>query len=81
MAATSSSATRQALYERPRTRFVAGFLGVSNLLPRRRRGHDGTYAAVRLADDTRIRVPAALVERHGQRRASASGPRRSACTS
>ena len=31
--ATSSWATRPRLYERPKTRFVAGFLGVSNLLP------------------------------------------------
>ena len=49
------------LYERPTTRFVAGFLGVSNLL---RGSVDGTadgQRLVRLADDTRIRVPASLV--------------------
>jgi len=51
----------EALYERPLTRFVAGFLGVSNLLPGAVEGNDGTYAAVRLADDTRIRAPRALV--------------------
>jgi len=28
----------EALYERPQTRFVAGFLGVSNLLPATRTG-------------------------------------------
>ncbi len=51
----------EVLYERPLTRFVAGFLGVSNLLPGAVEGNDGTYAAVRLADDTRIRAPRALV--------------------
>jgi spermidine/putrescine transport system ATP-binding protein len=51
----------EVLYERPMTRFVAGFLGVSNLLPGAVEGNDGTYAAVRLADDTRIRAPRALV--------------------
>jgi spermidine/putrescine transport system ATP-binding protein len=41
------------LYERPRTAFVAGFLGISNLLP-------GTVAAperVRLDEGTEVRVP------------------------
>ncbi len=52
----------ETLYERPTTRFVAGFLGISNLL----RGivvekSDG-YAAVRLADDTVVRIPAAAVD-------------------
>ncbi len=51
----------EVLYERPMTRFVAGFLGVSNLLPGAVEDNDGTYAAVRLADDTRIRAPRALV--------------------
>jgi spermidine/putrescine transport system ATP-binding protein len=51
----------EALYERPMTRFVAGFLGVSNLLPGAVEARDGAYAAVRLADDTRIRAPRALV--------------------
>jgi spermidine/putrescine transport system ATP-binding protein len=50
------------LYERPRTRFVAGFLGVSNLLPVRRDGSAEGYAVMRLADDTAVRVPAALAE-------------------
>jgi spermidine/putrescine transport system ATP-binding protein len=43
------------LYETPRTAFVAGFLGISNLL-------DGTVEAggsVKLADGTVLRVPAA----------------------
>jgi spermidine/putrescine transport system ATP-binding protein len=41
------------LYERPKTAFVAGFLGISNLLP-------GTVAGpgkVRLDDGTEVRVP------------------------
>jgi spermidine/putrescine transport system ATP-binding protein len=50
------------LYERPRTRFVAGFLGVSNLLPARRDGNANGHAVMRLADDTAVRVPAALIE-------------------
>jgi spermidine/putrescine transport system ATP-binding protein len=49
------------LYERPTTRFVAGFLGVSNLLPGSLDGSADGYALVRLADDTRIRVPRAMV--------------------
>ena len=55
----------EALYERPQTRFVAGFLGVSNLLPATRAGTDGSYAAFQLGDGTAIRVPAALVEGRG----------------
>ncbi len=51
----------EGLYERPSTRFVAGFLGVSNLLPGTVQGQDGQYAAVRLADDTTIRVRASMV--------------------
>ncbi len=51
----------EVLYERPTTRFVAGFLGVSNLLPGTVEGNDGTYSAVRLEDDTRVRAPQALV--------------------
>ncbi len=51
----------ETLYERPTTRFVASFLGVSNLLPGRVQGHDGTYTSVVLADDTQVRAPRALV--------------------
>jgi len=56
----------ESLYERPSTRFVAGFLGVSNLLPGSVEGTDEKYAAVRLADDTLIRAPRALVHGNGQ---------------
>jgi len=51
----------ESLYERPTTTFVAGFLGVSNLLPGTTDGTADAYALVKLADDTRIRVPRALV--------------------
>jgi spermidine/putrescine transport system ATP-binding protein len=51
----------ESLYERPATRFVAGFLGVSNLLAGTSDGSADGYVLIRLADDTRIRVPAALV--------------------
>ena len=47
----------EALYERPATRFVASFLGISNLLAGTVEGIDGSHATVRLADDTRIRAP------------------------
>jgi spermidine/putrescine transport system ATP-binding protein len=55
----------EALYERPKTRFVAGFLGVSNLLPATREGTGDGYAAFRLADGSAVRVPASLVEGRG----------------
>ncbi len=50
----------QSLYERPATRFVAGFLGVSNLLPGRIAGGEGSYRTCRLDDDTAVRIPADL---------------------
>ena len=49
------------MYERPSTRFVAGFLGISNLLPGSVAGTDGRYATVRMADDTTLRAPSAMV--------------------
>jgi spermidine/putrescine transport system ATP-binding protein len=51
----------ESLYERPTTRFVAGFLGVSNLLPGTLDGTNKEYATVRLPDDTRVRIPRGLV--------------------
>ena len=51
----------EGLYERPSTRFVAGFLGISNLLAGAIQGTDGRYATVKLADDTSARAPSALV--------------------
>ncbi len=55
----------ESLYERPTTRFVAGFLGVSNLLPGTRSGAADGYALCTLQDQTRIRVPAALLDGDG----------------
>jgi spermidine/putrescine transport system ATP-binding protein len=52
----------ESLYERPATPFVAGFLGVSNLLPGMVQGKDERYATVKLADDTLIRAPTGLVD-------------------
>lgn len=51
----------ESLYERPSTRFVAGFLGISNLLRGTVQATAGTYASVLLADDTVVRAPRALV--------------------
>ncbi len=45
------------LYERPRTRFVANFLGQSNLLRCTVSGRDGDLAVLRIADTT-VAVPA-----------------------
>jgi spermidine/putrescine transport system ATP-binding protein len=52
----------EVLYERPQTRFVAGFLGVSNLLTAKPDGTADSYAGFRLADGTAVRVPKTLVE-------------------
>jgi spermidine/putrescine transport system ATP-binding protein len=51
----------EALYERPQTRFVAGFLGVSNLLPATADGTQNGHAGFRLSDGSTVRVPADLV--------------------
>ena len=50
------------LYERPTTRFVAGFLGVSNLLATTPDGTADGYAVGKLADGSLVRVPLALTE-------------------
>jgi spermidine/putrescine transport system ATP-binding protein len=52
----------ESLYERPTTRFVASFLGISNLLPAKIVGGDDGYARASLGDETTIRVPKALVD-------------------
>jgi spermidine/putrescine transport system ATP-binding protein len=52
----------EVLYERPKTRFVAGFLGVSNLLPATREGRDNGHAGFKLGDGTTVRVPSTLLE-------------------
>jgi spermidine/putrescine transport system ATP-binding protein len=51
----------ESLYERPTTRFVAGFLGISNLIPAAIEGTDGQYASARLRDDSLIRIPRSLL--------------------
>jgi spermidine/putrescine transport system ATP-binding protein len=52
----------EALYERPKTRFVAGFLGVSNLLPARAEGPANGQMTFRLSDSSIVRVPPSIVE-------------------
>ena len=54
--------TPSKLYEKPRTAFVAGFLGVSNLLDGEVLG-EGT---VRLTDGTIVHVPSEALRRVGQ---------------
>ncbi len=54
----------ESLYERPTTRFVAGFLGVSNMLSGRLTGTADGYATCTLADATTIRVPRTMTNGH-----------------
>lgn len=49
------------LYERPRTDFVAGFLGVSNLLDGEVAERGERLTSIRLADGTVLRAPSASV--------------------
>ncbi|HEX5589399.1 MAG TPA: ABC transporter ATP-binding protein [Candidatus Limnocylindrales bacterium] len=51
----------ETLYERPATEYVAGFLGVSNLLPATLGDRDGEYITARLADGAAVRVPSSVV--------------------
>jgi spermidine/putrescine transport system ATP-binding protein len=53
------------LYERPRTAFVANFLGVSNLVDARLRGTEGALARVETHDGAVLRVPAERIGPHG----------------
>jgi spermidine/putrescine transport system ATP-binding protein len=57
----------EVLYERPETRFVAGFLGVSNLIPATPDGTADEYAVLRMPDGTAVRAPRSLLD-------GASGP-------
>ncbi len=64
----------ETLYERPTTRFVAGFLGISNLLPARSTGQPTAYAVLRDSPTTRSSAcRAALTDglRHGRDRGPA----------
>ena len=54
----------ESLYERPTSRFVAGFLGVSNLLPAKVAGTADGYVLAQLGDEARVRVPRGLVNGH-----------------
>ena len=51
----------ESLYERPSTRFVAGFLGASNLLGGTCEGADGAFGTIRLGDGSAVKAQAALV--------------------
>ena len=53
------------LYERPTTAFVAGFLGVSNLLDGEVSERGGTLTRVRLGDGTVLSAPSELVNGAG----------------
>src|SRR5205814_6917064 len=61
------------LYERPQTAFVAGFLGISNLLP----GTVSAMDAVRLDDGTTVKVPQEALRGRSGRVAVGVRPRRS----
>jgi spermidine/putrescine transport system ATP-binding protein len=53
------------LYERPRTEFVAGFLGVSNLVDARLRAAQNGLATVETHDGATLRVPSDRIGPHG----------------
>jgi spermidine/putrescine transport system ATP-binding protein len=50
----------ETLYEHPTTRFVAGFLGVSNLIHGTLDGTSDGYSLIRMADESQVRVPVAV---------------------
>jgi spermidine/putrescine transport system ATP-binding protein len=54
--------TPEDLYERPQTRFVASFLGASNLLHGKVEGTDDGYGTVRLDESSTVRVPRRQVD-------------------
>jgi spermidine/putrescine transport system ATP-binding protein len=54
------------LYERPTTPFVAGFLGVSNLLDGEIVGRDGSLLSIKLRDGTVLRAPGDGVSTSGR---------------
>jgi spermidine/putrescine transport system ATP-binding protein len=57
----------ESLYERPATRFVAGFLGVSNLIAVTSDGPADDYAVFRRSDGTPLRAPRSLAAGRGDR--------------
>jgi len=54
------------LYEHPRTQFVAGFLGISNLLEGQVTGAGGPYATITLAGPSTVLVPADRIATRGE---------------
>jgi spermidine/putrescine transport system ATP-binding protein len=57
--------TAAELYERPRTEFVAGFLGVSNLVDARLRASQNGLATVETHDGATLHVPSDRIGPHG----------------
>ena len=57
--------TPAAIYERPATRFVAGFIGLTNLLRGVVEGREGDALVVRMADGVRLRADSADVSAPG----------------
>jgi spermidine/putrescine transport system ATP-binding protein len=53
------------LYERPRTEFVANFLGVSNLIDARMKSTEGGLARVETHDGATLHMPADRIGPHG----------------
>jgi spermidine/putrescine transport system ATP-binding protein len=53
------------LYERPRTEFVANFLGVSNLIDARMKSTEGSLARVDTHDGAQLQMPADRIGPHG----------------
>ena len=49
------------VYENPATEFVAGFLGVSNLLDGEVAGREGSFTTIRLHDGALVRAPSSAV--------------------
>ncbi|QTR01931.1 ABC transporter ATP-binding protein [Saccharothrix algeriensis] len=62
------------VYERPATRFVAGFIGTSNILDAEVSGVDGRWVELSAPGVTRLRAPLNGSARHGQRVAATVRP-------
>ncbi len=62
------------VYERPATRFVAGFIGTSNILDAEVSGVDGRWVELDAPGVTRLRAPLNGQVRHGQRVAATVRP-------
>ncbi|RKT57020.1 ABC transporter ATP-binding protein [Saccharothrix australiensis] len=62
------------VYERPATRFVAGFIGTSNILDAKVSGVDGRWVELDAPGVTRLRAPLNGHARHGRRVAATVRP-------